>query len=355
MSAQIENNQLAYVAVNGAPWHGLGKPVELGATGEEMLVAAGLNWPVQCRRLAMRGVTERVLDSGVRILAVDTTRGMLTDQLNGFRAVVRGDNDHVFQIASDSYQLVQNLEVVNFFKEFCEAGHATMETVGALRDGAVVWALAKLNTGAAFSITDARGDATGDELESFMLLATSHDGSLKTTGVPTQERVVCRNTLMAALRNGDAVKTFSLTHRSKFDDAAKSKAMRVMEMARHQLADTNDLANQLARVTIDHDGWLEFMSKLMGGMDAVIDPKTADLTKTARDIQDATMTSPGSGLASARGTLWGAVNGVTYYVDHQARSRSDQNRLFSAWFGNGSERKTAAVKAAVELAGIGSY
>src|SRR5882672_3458902 len=182
MSAQIENNQLAYVAVNGAPWHGLGKPVELGATGEEMLVAASLNWRVQSRRLAMRGVTERVLDSGVRILAVDESRGMLTDELNNFRAIVRSDNDHVFQIAGDGYQLVQNLEVVNFFKEFCEAGHATMETVGALRDGAVVWALAKLNTGAAFDISDSNGFATGDELNGYMLLATSHDGSLKTIG-----------------------------------------------------------------------------------------------------------------------------------------------------------------------------
>lgn len=326
MAHQIENNQFSYVGE--AAWHGLGVEMPAGSTGQEMLIAAGLDWRVQRRALAMRN---------------NKGQGMVTDPLSTFRAIVRSDNDKVFQVASDRYQPVQNQDVIEFFREFCEAGHATMETVGALRDGAVIWALAKLNGGSSATLPG------GDVLKGHMLLTTSHDGSLKTIGKPTQTRVVCGNTLSLAL--GEKTSTYSLKHSSKFTDYQKDEARRVMGMAIQSIASLNELSMELARVTIDHQGWMDFMSKLLGE-DAVLDPKTAELTRVAAEIQDSTMTSPGSGLLSARGTFWGVVNGVTHYVDHKARARSDSNRLFSAWFGDGERMKNTAVRIAAEMAGV---
>jgi phage/plasmid-like protein (TIGR03299 family) len=327
MAHQIQNNQFAYKGE--AAWHGLGTRVAATATGEEMLQVAGLAWTVKRRQLAMRSAT--------------TDRAMLTEPLSGFRAIVRTDTDRVFQVASDRYQPVQNREIVDFFREFCEAGHATVETVGALRDGAVIWALAKLNGGSSATL------AGGDELRGYMMLATSHDGSLKTIGKPTQTRVVCGNTLSIAL--GERSATYSLKHSSKFTEAQRDAAKRVMGMAIENIAATNDLAAQLAAATLDHVGWMEFMGKLLGE-DGLIDAKTANLSRVAADIQESTIASPGSALVSARGTLWGAVNGVTHYVDHVARARSDSNRLFSAWFGDGERMKNTAVRLAAEMAGI---
>ena len=327
MAHQIENNQFAY---KGLPaWHELGHKVSDTATGEEMLTVAGLNYRVQRRALAMR--TTKLGDPT-----------MLTAELDGFRAIVRSDTNHVFQVASDRYQPVQNIDIVNFFREFCEAGHASVDTVGALRDGAVIWALAKLNGGSSATLVG------GDELRGYMLLATSHDGSLKTIGKPTQVRVVCGNTMAMALGDGKA--QYSLKHNSKFTDQQKAEARRVMGMAIESIAETNELAAELAKVTIDHDGWMEFMGKLLGE-ENILDAE-ANLSRLAADIQESTMTSPGSNLVSARGTLWGAVNGVTHYVDHVGRSRSDSNRLFSAWFGDGERMKNSAVRVAAEMAGI---
>jgi len=130
----------------------------------------------------------------------------------------------------------------------------------------------------------------------------------------------------------------------------KDEARRVMGMAIEQIAEVNDVSAQLARVTIDHDGWMDFMGKLMG--ENLLDPKTAELSRTAQAIQDATISSPGSALATARKTLWGAVNGVTWFADHAAKSRSDANRMFSAWFGPNETLKVKALDAAMELAGI---
>lgn len=334
MAHMIENNMFAYKGE--AAWHGLGYRVQPDATGEDMLATAGMDWTVQRRQLAMRN------GDGSKDV-------MLTSELGEFRAIVRKDTNKVFQIASAGYEVVQNLEIVNFFKDYCEAGHATIETVGGLRGGAVVWALARLES--ASQIIGPTNDVVNDIVTPYLLLTTSHDGSLKTIGKPTSTRVVCHNTLTAALsRDGKLSPQFSMKHTRKFGDADKAEARRIMGIAVENTDYLNEVANQLARVTLDHDGWMEFMGRLLGE-DNLLD-KDANLAKVPQAIADATMSSPGSGLASARGTMWGAVNGVTYYVDHVARARSDSNRLFSAWFGNGESMKNSAVKVAREMAGV---
>jgi hypothetical protein len=51
--------------------------------------------------------------------------------------------------------------------------------------------------------------------------------------------------------------------------------------------------------------------------------------------------APGQDLTSAKGTLWGAVNAVSYYADH-VRSGALGDRLDSAWFGVGNTLKQRA-------------
>ena len=58
--------------------------------------------------------------------------------------------------------------------------------------------------------------------------------------------------------------------------------------------------------------------------------------------------APGQDLDTAKGTLWGAVNAVSYYVDH-VRSVGTGERLDSAWFGPGGALKDKAWAAACEL------
>jgi hypothetical protein len=52
----------------------------------------------------------------------------------------------------------------------------------------------------------------------------------------------------------------------------------------------------------------------------------------------------------ARGTAWGAYNAVSEYADHQARYKTADSRLNSAWFGAGNDLKQEAYTAALALA-----
>ncbi|WP_438405340.1 DUF932 domain-containing protein, partial [Aeromonas hydrophila] len=54
-------------------------------------------------------------------------------------------------------------------------------------------------------------------------------------------------------------------------------------------------------------------------------------------------------LTSAKNTAWGLINAVTEYVDHHRRARSQDNRLDSAWFGQGAQLKSQALEQALTL------
>ena len=54
--------------------------------------------------------------------------------------------------------------------------------------------------------------------------------------------------------------------------------------------------------------------------------------------------APASASRSAKNTLWGALQAVTFDVDHQKGARSQDNRLNSAWFGPGEQIKRKALQ-----------
>lgn len=57
----------------------------------------------------------------------------------------------------------------------------------------------------------------------------------------------------------------------------------------------------------------------------------------------------GAELASSKGKAFGLLNAVTQFVDHERRARSNDNRLDSAWFGNGAQLKQKALEQAILL------
>ncbi len=59
--------------------------------------------------------------------------------------------------------------------------------------------------------------------------------------------------------------------------------------------------------------------------------------------------APGQDLDTTKGTLWGAVNAVSYYVDHVRSGGAAGVRLDSAWFGWGGALKDRAWVAACDL------
>jgi hypothetical protein len=75
-----------------------------------------------------------------------------------------------------------------------------------------------------------------------------------------------------------------------------------------------------------------------------------DLERDHASLMSLYQSAPGQELESAKGTLWGTVNAVSYYVD-QVRFGGAGDRLDSAWFGAGARLKNKAWIAACDLLG----
>ena len=347
------------------PWHGKG----YGCTSEDIaalslmppadrakwwLVAAQCDFTIQRRMLAMR--------------QGDGT-GLMVDPLLNYRAIVREDTNDVYQIATKRYHPVQPIEIVSFFNEYCEAGGCELETVGAIDGGRKMWALARFNK-----------DVVGlnDHKTCYAFIATSHDGTIQTIAKGTDVYIVCQNTLNAAIGQRSPGKAeFKLKHTAKFTPAQRARAQETIGAFREQSSHATEVGNILSKVSIDDKGRTEFVRRLLGGesileqvitdsapipagvslLDHIangpqVDAKPEeDLGRLGKAILEAIVSSPGSDLAERNNTMWGAVNGVTYHVDHE-RGRNQDNRLDSAWFGDGDRLKRSAVNVALEMAGI---
>ena len=339
----IRRNGRAEMAYTGeTPWHGLGAPLAAGADLETWRAAAGMDW--QILRAAVRYPTD----------PADAHNPAAWRRMDDRHVLIRSDNGDALGVVSDRYQEVQPAEVLEFFRELTEAQGFAMETAGTLKGGRRFWALARVAEDAA--VFDAR-----DRVGGFLLLSTSADGTLATEARLTTIRVVCQNTLRAALGagHGGAHKT---AHNRIWDaDAAKAALGIQAGEARARFADAMATFRGLAETPL--------ATRAMVRMTLAAFGHDAD-AMTTRELEDAAarpavaaighMAATGQGLAGADyagagpGTAWGWLNAVTQYVDHHARARSRDNRLESAWFGRGDALKTTTLELAVAAAGGGS-
>jgi phage/plasmid-like protein (TIGR03299 family) len=216
-----------------------------------------------------------------------------------------------------------------------------METMGAIKEGRTVWALAK--TGVSSDI----GAGTGqlDRVEAYLLLYTSFDGSCATTGKFTDVRVVCNNTLSMA-QGEKSGKSITVRHNAMFDASKVRADLGVGAVWEGHQARLRSLAS--AKVTPEQQ--VSFLLSVYHDITSKsIEASKPKVERTMKRLAGILAHSPGAQLATAQGTLYGLLNAVTYDVDHSPRTRSNDTRLASAWFGAGDALKTKALETATEM------
>tara|TARA_Y100000310_G_scaffold344528_1_gene457767 strand:+ start:2135 stop:3163 length:1029 start_codon:yes stop_codon:yes gene_type:complete len=339
MAHQVET--MAYAGE--VPWHGLGQAVSSIMTPDEMVMAAGLDWNVSKRPAY---TTE---NPTVTNLFDPTTSSKFLHVPNQY-FLVRDTDNSVLSPAGKSYIPFQNREVMQFFKKFTGAGKMNMETAGSLKEGKDIWGLAKLAHD--FKLPG------GDEVKGYMLLNNSHQVGKALTVMLTAIRVVCANTLGMAL--GAEGQRFRVLHLRMFDEEIMQAAEEALGLSNAQMQQFQEQAEFLSTKRTTNSDVENFVAELFQPKLLVERGKTTEfsslpplrdeLKRTASNVLEAIETSPGATLASAKGTWWGALNGVTYVQDHQKRSMNRGNALHSAWFGSGAVTKRKALDKALEYA-----
>jgi phage/plasmid-like protein (TIGR03299 family) len=295
------------------PWHGLGVRVPADLHPTQMLEKAGLDWTV-------RKVPAYAEVAGERVAV-------------GRSALVRDSDDSILDVVSDDWNVLQNHEAFEFFHDFVANGDMEMHTAGSLRDGQLVWALAKVNDG--FELFK------GDQVDSYLLFSNPHRYGWSIDVRFTPIRVVCNNTLTLSLNT--ASKNFvKVSHRRQFDGDMVKETLGV---AKEKLVMYREMAEFLGGRRYTGPKLVEYFKTVFpvtGGPE-----KKKEMSISASKALDVVHTQPGANFAE--GSWWSAFNAVTYMVDHKL-GRSQDNRMTSAWFGNGKKVKADALELAVQMA-----
>lgn len=318
---EIDASGKASMAYTGeVPWHKLGTALPRDVSPAQMLKAANLDWTVERRPLFFD-------TDGVKV----PTKA---------RALVRSSDNKVLTIVTEQWNPVQNEEAFEFFNDFVHTGDMEMSAAGSLRNGKLVWATAAIKE--SFELFG------GDKVDGFLLFSNPHEFGRSLDIRFCATRVVCMNTMVAAMSEG--TKNFvRLNHRAKFNgDAVKA----MLGIASDKLAYYKQQALYLGSKKYRKETIVEYFNRVFPSLtkDEIkkADIAKAPISRQAEEAMAVLHTQPGAEFA--QGTWWQAFNTVTYMVDHKL-GRTQDNRVASAWYGMNRARKEKALELATEYAG----
>ena len=319
------------------PWHGLGEHLPEHQPLEVWAQAAGMNWQIQ--------------ESPVHYSIENVHNASMFGTFDEQKVLYRSDTNTALSVVSNRYQVVQPMEVLEFYRDLTEQAGFELETAGVLKGGRKFWALAKTGHSTAL-----KGN---DVVNGYLLLATSCDGSLATVAMPTTVRVVCNNTLSIAVNNSEnAVK---VSHRRVFDADAVKKRLGVAVSHWDQFMYEMKVLSERKVSTKEANAYFETLltqttpqstESTPSGL-RLLKPSTKPIIPNERAYKKLQAMYGGQGrgaeLTAAKNTAWGLLCAVTEFVDHERQARSTENRLDSAWFGNGAQMKQQALEKALQL------
>jgi phage/plasmid-like protein (TIGR03299 family) len=317
---EIDRNGKASFASTLKAWHGLGQIVEGAMTSDEAIKLANLDYTV---------VTQPLFAGELNLPVADHF------------ATVRTDNNTVLGVVGNRYKVVQNVDAFTFFDEIVGGKHAMFETAGVLGQGERIFISAKMPDVIRIAGTD-------DISEVYVLLTSSHDGSGSIIAAVTPVRVVCQNTLNAALKN--TVSRVAIRHTSN----AKSKleeAHKLLGISHKYISEVNEMFNSLAKKSITDAQVKELVNSLWVSKKEVASEEDAKESTRIANIKEAVMASYFSGVGQNQiiGTAWGAYNGITHYLDHIQTYKSGDKRLDSLMNGTSADVQNAAFTKLIAL------
>lgn len=313
------------------PWHTLGNKLDHPANLSEALKAGGLDWEVDTVPLVPAGEPHTEISHRVAVVRKDREPG---------------EPGRVVGVVHPGFQPLQNRRGAMMFDALLGQGERVYHTGGYLKNGEVIWLMAKLP-----GAIRVRGD---DVLETYLLFTNSHDGSVAIDIRLTTIRVVCQNTLSMALhQKNTAGKVFRRAHNGSYD-LLKAESKEFFDFTTRQCKEAEVLFSALAAKPCGTADFEAFLKKLMP------DPAKPATTRTNPSVLRAYETRletikttredilsvhvegiPERSIPPAESTWWGALNTITGWVDHVQHTDSD--RYAHVLLGSGDRLKSTAL------------
>ena len=309
----------SFFSVKEKAWHGLGQIVEQYPTSAEALKFAGLDYTVEKRKLFTYDNENQNGNPDADIIIPEI-------EVPNFFATVRTDNESVLGVVGKDYEVVQNVDAFSFFDSIVGGDGIQYETAGALGKGERIFITAKL--------PDYIRVGNDDLIEQYLFLTTSHDGFGSITAAFTPVRIVCQNTLNAALRNHSH--SIKIRHTANAKDRLE-QAHKVMGISNQLSAQLEQVFNSWSKVRITDREVRKLIQLAMVPNKEVLqnlqEGKHDELSTCFKNICDTAfeyaMSHPSQQQETTKGTVFGAYNAVTGYFQNVRHYKDDEAKLKS--------------------------
>lgn len=283
------------------PWMKLGTVIDEPVSVAEAMKLSGLNYDVELRKEGFM--------NGKGNWVVDPTR----------KKVVRVDTDAPLGTVSTDYEVLQYRDAFDFIASI----DPNVRAAGELKGGKQ-----------AFMVVQAPDHWTlegpdGDSHQLYLVLRTSHDGS-----IAVENSVMCiRNACMNAIGlngwgngrgyNGQAKQKWSIRHTKNLRDKLAQAREAILGLEKYA-EEFTDISKKLAAIDLELDAAREVFADVVKNQQSWLKDQERvvdELTHTYRE-------SPFNGFV---GTGWGVVNAVSEYYEH-VRGSDRANRTLETRF-----------------------
>lgn len=251
---------------------------------------------------------------------------------------VRMDTKAPVGIVGKDFNVIQNVEAFDFLDAMFDEQKIEFAQAGFVRGGRYVWMLAKFPE---------EYDIIGDSVNNYVFLINSHDGSKSMRVSLTNVRMACWNMLnfMLGKREENLIVRHSANYLERIQDAREA-----LGIIHHKAVVNNRTLLEMAKTPIQSDKQLnQFIEKLFPVPVVDNSKKEKEISTRLKNIREQVkvnfekMETP-----ATNGTLYGLLNSVTEYVDHQRTTKGaneeekTKNRFDSLLLGSGNHAKNKA-------------
>jgi phage/plasmid-like protein (TIGR03299 family) len=298
------NGETAFASFRQPAWHGLGEVFTEEVSTAEMLKKAKLNnWNVRLEDVEIP--TDFDSDKNYSFVVRD----------NPF---TKGNKD-VLGVVGERYVPLQNEDLFDFADNLLDNG-GRWETAGSIKGGRVVFGALALERE---TVLDPNG--VSDKINTYLLVNTSHDGSIAIQASITPVRVVCANTLNLALgnrgRGGSVKQSFKIRH-TQTAQGKVAVAREALGLANAYMDEFSKMANAMIETEITKAQFDTIVDLAYPAPKD--DSKKVSITKHANKIDLINEIYVGDFNNTIAGTAWGALNALTERLDWHRAGRKGQ-------------------------------
>jgi len=299
------NGQVAFASLREPAWHKLGTVFNEEVSTSQMLELAHLN------------------DWNVRLEEVPMPDGFVSDRKYNYvtrtNPFDKSQND-VLGIVGERYRILQNEELFDFGDALLDGG-GRWETAGSIKNGRQVFGSLALERE---TVLDPSG--VSDKINTYLLVNTSHDGSIAIQASVTPVRVVCANTLNLALgsgvgRNRSVKQSFKIRHTQTAQGKIQA-AREALGLANVYMDEFDKMAQDMIQREITQDKFFEIVTTAYPRPE---EDKKGAVSKWQNKIDQIQEIYTGQFNHTIAGTAWGALNAMTERIDWHRNARKGSN------------------------------